>query len=60
MGFPSSLARRAPSSARERMPSLPEIIEIVIGVEAHVQTHSAVVVDARPGGVLGKSEPQNG
>jgi hypothetical protein len=37
-GSPSSLARRAPSSARERMPSLPEIFEVVIGVDIHVQT----------------------
>ena len=36
------------------MTSLSEIVEVVIGVDTHVQTHSAAVVDARTGGVLGE------
>jgi len=36
------------------MISLPEIAEVVIGVDTHVRTHSAAVVDARTGGVLGE------
>ena len=36
------------------MTSLSEIAEVVIGVDTHVQTHSAAVVDARTGGVLGE------
>ena len=34
------------------MNSLSEIVEVVIGVDTHVDTHSAAVVDARTGGVL--------
>jgi transposase len=36
------------------MTSLSEIVEAVIGVDTHVATHSAAVVDARTGGVLGE------
>jgi transposase len=36
------------------MTSLAEIAEIVIGVDTHVQTHSAAAVDARTGAVLGE------
>jgi transposase len=36
------------------MTSLSEIAEVVIGVDTHVRTHSAAVVDARTGGVLGE------
>src|SRR6516164_3492830 len=38
----------------ERMTSLSEIVEVVIGVDTHVRTHSAAAVDARTGGVLGE------
>ena len=31
-----------------------QIAEVVIGVDTHVQTHSAAAVDARTGGVLGE------
>ena len=34
------------------MNSLSEIVEVVIGVDTHVETHTAVVVDARTGAVL--------
>lgn len=34
------------------MNSLSEIVDVVIGVDTHVATHSAAVVDARTGGVL--------
>src|SRR5262249_43839250 len=43
-----------PGKGDERMTSLSEIVEIVIGVDTHVRTHSAAVVDARTGGVLGE------
>lgn len=33
---------------------LRELVDIVIGVDTHVLTHSAAVVDARTGGVLGE------
>ena len=36
------------------MTSLSEIVEVVIGVDTHVCTHSAAAVDARTGGVLGE------
>ena len=36
------------------MTSLSEIVEVVIGVDTHVRTHSAAAVDARTGGVLGE------
>lgn len=36
------------------MTSLQEIADVVIGVDTHVQTHSAAAVDARTGGVLGE------
>src|SRR5215203_4170486 len=40
---------------RERMNSLTdlrEVVDLVIGVDTHVHTHSAAVVDAATGGVL--------
>src|SRR3954465_15515916 len=40
---------------RERMNSLtdlPEMVDVVIGVDTHVHTHSAAVVDTATGGVL--------
>ena len=33
---------------------LREVVDVVIGVDTHVLTHSAAVVDARTGGVLGE------
>jgi transposase len=33
---------------------LREVVDVVIGVDTHVHTHSAAVVDARTGGVLGQ------
>ncbi|GAA2503228.1 transposase [Terrabacter carboxydivorans] len=33
---------------------LGEVVDVVIGVDTHVLTHSAAVVDARTGGVLGE------
>jgi transposase len=33
---------------------LREVVDVVIGVDTHVQTHSAAAVDARTGGVLGE------
>ena len=36
------------------MDSLSEIVDIVIGVDTHAATHSAAVLDARTGGVLGE------
>src|SRR6476620_1515604 len=40
---------------RERMNSLAdlrEVVDVVIGVDTHVQTHSAAVLDTATGGVL--------
>ena len=34
------------------MDSLSEIVDVVIGVDTHVMTHSAAAIDARTGGVL--------
>ena len=34
---------------------LREVVDVVIGVDTHVQTHSAAVVDTATGGVLGRS-----
>ncbi|HEY3548175.1 MAG TPA: IS110 family transposase [Propionicimonas sp.] len=34
------------------MPSLAELVDVVIGVDTHKYTHTAAVVDARTGGVL--------
>ena len=34
------------------MDSLSEIVDVVVGVDTHVATHSAAAVDARTGGVL--------
>ena len=34
------------------MDSLSEIVDVVIGVDTHVATHSAAAVDTRTGGVL--------
>jgi hypothetical protein len=36
------------------MDSLSEIVEVVIGVDTHVRTHSAAAVNAHTGGVLGE------
>jgi transposase len=36
------------------MDSLSEIVDVVIGVDTHVRTHSAAAVNARTGGVLGE------
>ena len=36
------------------MTSLSEIVDVVIGVDTHVNTHSAAALDARTGGVLGE------
>jgi transposase len=36
------------------MESLSEIVDVVIGVDTHVDTHTAAAVDARTGGVLGE------
>jgi uncharacterized protein YfaP (DUF2135 family) len=36
------------------MSMLAELVEVVIGVDTHSQTHTAAVVDARTGGVLGR------
>jgi len=33
---------------------LREVVDVVIGVDTHVHTHSAAVVDAATGGVLGE------
>src|SRR4029077_3534435 len=49
---PRSVRRR-----RERMNSLTdlrEVVDVVIGVDTHVHTHSAAVLDAATGGVLGE------
>jgi hypothetical protein len=34
------------------MDSLSEIVEVVIGLDTHIATHSAAVLDARTGGVI--------
>ena len=34
------------------MSMLAELVEVVIGVDTHKDTHTAAVVDARTGGVL--------
>jgi len=36
------------------MTSLSEIVDVVIGVDTHVHTHSVAALDARTGGVLGE------
>ncbi|HXY44028.1 MAG TPA: IS110 family transposase [Acidimicrobiales bacterium] len=36
------------------MDSLSDIVDVVIGVDTHVETHSAAALDARTGGVLGE------
>src|SRR5918911_483557 len=49
---PRSVRRR-----RERMTSLTdlrEVVDVVIGVDTHVHTRSAAVVDTATGGVLGE------
>src|SRR5215207_5966097 len=43
---------------RERMTSLTdlrEVVDVVIGVDTHVHTHSAAVIDSATGGVLGET-----
>jgi transposase len=37
------------------MTSLTDVVDVVIGVDTHVQTHSAAAVDARTGAVLGEA-----
>ena len=37
------------------MPMLAELVEVVIGVDTHADTHSAAVLDVRTGGVLARS-----
>ncbi|MGY1683306.1 IS110 family transposase [Geodermatophilus sp. SYSU D01176] len=37
------------------MAMLAELVEVVIGVDTHSQTHTAAVVDARTGGVLARA-----
>src|SRR3954466_14784304 len=42
---------------RERMNSLTdlrEVVDVVVGVDTHVHTHSAAVVDTATGGLLGE------
>jgi len=34
------------------MDSLSQIVHVVIGVDIHVNTHSAAAIDAKTGGVL--------
>ncbi|MGY1841496.1 MULTISPECIES: hypothetical protein [unclassified Modestobacter] len=34
-----------------------ELVEVVIGVDTHSQTHTAAVLDARAGGVLAPAWP---
>jgi transposase len=36
------------------MTSLTDLVDVVIGVDTHVQTHSAAAIDAHTGGVLGE------
>lgn len=36
------------------MPMLAELVEVVIGVDTHADTHTAAVLDARTGGVLAR------
>jgi len=36
------------------MDSLSDIVDVVIGVDTHVETHSAAALDARTSGVLGE------
>jgi transposase len=36
------------------LPDLREVVDVVIGVDTHVHTHSAAVVDTATGGVLGE------
>src|SRR5688572_8557346 len=43
---------------RERMDSLTDLreeVDVVIGVDTHVHTHSAAVIDSATGGVLGET-----
>lgn len=37
------------------MPMLAELVEVVIGVDTHADTHTAAVLDARTGGVLARA-----
>lgn len=37
------------------MPMLAELVEVVIGVDTHADSHSAAVLDARTGGVLARA-----
>ncbi|WP_210768987.1 hypothetical protein [Ruania alkalisoli] len=36
------------------MTSLSDLVEVVIGVDTHVDTHTAAIIDAGTGGVLGQ------
>src|SRR3954453_15580353 len=48
---------RPVQARRERMNSLTdlrEVVDVVIGVDTHVHTHSAAVIDSGTGGVLGE------
>ena len=37
------------------MSMLAELVEVVIGVDTHAQTHTAAVLDASTGGVLARA-----
>lgn len=37
------------------MSMLAELVEVVIGVDTHADTHTAAVLDARTGGVLARA-----
>ena len=41
-------------NAASSLTDLREVVDVVIGVDTHVHTHSAAVVDAATGGVLGE------
>ena len=38
----------------DSLTDLREVVDVVIGVDTHVHTHSAAVLDAATGGVLGE------
>ena len=38
---------------------LREVVDVVIGVDTHVHTHSAAVIDSATGGVLGEIMPSS-
>src|SRR6187402_1679181 len=43
-----------PVKGENTMPMLAELVEVVIGVDTHADTHSAAVLDVRTGGVLAR------